>query len=369
MADTEPTVVDDASFESSLKKKKKKKKTTGLEDETEEITEKTASMSLNEETPSEDAAAGDFAGKKKKKKKPVLDETTEEDQPTTPSATTTTTTTASAGDDNASAENPDDLGLSLKKKKKKKKAAAETDEADEAVAAAEAAENDFLGGDDSSAPAPVDGSEELDLSNLKKKKKKKKATEGSDLAGEDDGMFGETESASGVSSAGNEAWLGSDRDYTYAELLQRAFDIMRAKNPQAAVGEKRKFVMKPPQVTRVGTKKCALSNFQEICTLMHRSTEHVVSFILAELGTTGSIDAGNQLVIRGRFQQKQIENVLRHYIREYVTCHTCKSPQTNLTKENRLSFLQCETCGSSCSVAAIKAGFQAITTKRAQMRT
>lgn len=29
---------------------------------------------------------------------------------------------------------------------------------------------------------------------------------------------------------------------------------------------------------------------------------------------SGSIDGNNQLIIKGRFQQKQIENVLRRYI-------------------------------------------------------
>lgn len=32
---------------------------------------------------------------------------------------------------------------------------------------------------------------------------------------------------------------------------------------------------------------------------------------------SGSIDGNNQLVIKGRFQQKQIENVLRRYISKY----------------------------------------------------
>jgi len=54
---------------------------------------------------------------------------------------------------------------------------------------------------------------------------------------------------------------------------------------------------------------------------------------------------------------------------EYVTCHTCRSPETNLHKETRLFFLQCETCGSRCSVQNIKSGFQAVTGKRAQMRS
>jgi len=32
------------------------------------------------------------------------------------------------------------------------------------------------------------------------------------------------------------------------------------------------------------------------------------------MGTTGSVDGSGRLVIKGRFQQKQIENVLRRYI-------------------------------------------------------
>ena len=63
-------------------------------------------------------------------------------------------------------------------------------------------------------------------------------------------------------------------------------------------------------------------------------------------------------LITGRFQQKHIENVLRRYIKEYVTCHTCRSPDTILNKETRLFFLQCMTCHSSCSVQTIKTGFQ-----------
>jgi translation initiation factor 2 subunit 2 len=42
--------------------------------------------------------------------------------------------------------------------------------------------------------------------------------------------------------------MSDDRDYTYDELLQRVFNIMRDKNPEMVAGEKKKFVMRPPQV-------------------------------------------------------------------------------------------------------------------------
>jgi translation initiation factor 2 subunit 2 len=109
------------------------------------------------------------------------------------------------------------------------------------------------------------------------------------------------------------SWAGSDRDYTYDELLNRVFDIILEKNPDMAAGRKPKFVMRPPQVLRVGTKKTSFANFTEICKTLHRQPKHLLDFLLAELGTSGSVDGNSQLIIKGRFQPKQIENVLRRY--------------------------------------------------------
>lgn len=114
------------------------------------------------------------------------------------------------------------------------------------------------------------------------------------------------------------AWANSDRDYLYTELLERVFDIMRAKNPALVQGEKRRFVMKPPQVIRLGSKKSGFINFVEICKMMHRQPDHVLGYLLAELGTSGTLDGSQALVLKGRFQQKQMESVLRRYIRKFT---------------------------------------------------
>jgi len=207
--------------------------------------------------------------------------------------------------------------------------------------------------------------EDLDLDSFgtkKKKKKKKKDLDLEELDNEDE----DKENDGGVDSS--DPWTGSDRDYSYDELLQRVFGIMRDKNPEMVAGEKKKFIMRPPQVVRVGSKKTAFANFSEIAKMLHRQPKHLLAFLFAELGTSGAVDGSNQLIMKGRFQQKHIENVLRRYIKEYVTCHTCRSPDTILNKETRLFFLQCMTCHSSCSVQTIKTGFQAVTGKRSAIR-
>ncbi|KAK3151535.1 hypothetical protein QOZ80_3AG0247140 [Eleusine coracana subsp. coracana] len=236
-------------------------------------------------------------------------------------------------------------------KKKKKKKVVIQDPADEVDKLSEKTEN-----------LTVTESGEPSFAGMKKKKKKPveldpSLTEADDTAGE---QVGEDEEAEGIvlGSAPKYPWEGTDRDYKYEELLDRVFNILRENNPDLA-GDRRRTVMRPPQVLREGTKKTVFVNFMDLCKTMHRQPEHVMMFLLAEMGTSGSLDGQQRLVIKGRFAPKNFEAILRRYINEYVICNGCKSPDTILSKENRLFFLRCEQCGSSRSVAPIKAGFVA----------
>lgn len=206
---------------------------------------------------------------------------------------------------------------------------------------------------------PVEDEFTFDMSMKKKKKKKKPADEAEETSQVAEGT------ANGDTVAAN--LEGADKGYSYEMLLNRVFSLLRQNNPELS-GEKRKFTIVPPQISREGSKKTGFANIVDLSRRMRRPVEHLTQFLLTELGTTGSTDASQRLLIKGRFQQLQIENVLRRYIMEYVTCKTCHSPETLLVKENRLYFLRCESCGSSRSVAAIKSGFQAQTTRRAATR-
>ncbi|OMJ27382.1 putative eukaryotic translation initiation factor 2 subunit beta [Smittium culicis] len=290
-----------------------------------EITEKLKNASLNDDD------FADFPKKKKSSKKVLFED--ELDSETKPK-------------DNDEFE--DDAFSEMKKKKKKsKKPKTFDDEMDEEKAGDEEIDESFL-----------------DLSTIKKKKKKSKKNLAAFEAELDEVS---TEKDSNAEAAVRDIWQDTDRDYSFDELLGRFYSILRENNPELA-GEKRKYTIVPPQIVRDGNKKSIFANLPDICKRMHRPPEHVIQYLFAELGTSGSVDGNGGLVIKGRFQQKQIENVLRRYIMEYVTCRTCKSGETILTKENRLYFIQCESCGSTRSVAPIKTGFQAQTVKRSVAR-
>jgi len=159
------------------------------------------------------------------------------------------------------------------------------------------------------------------------------------------------------------AWHGQDRVYTYEELLTRIFGML---NPD--ISSKKAFKMKPPVVVREGTKRVVLVNFNEIVTAMNRLPDHLLSYMLAELGTSGSTDSQGRVTFKyaGRQAQKHMESVIKQYVKEYVLCKLCKSSDTKLNKDSatRLFFMVCGSCGASRSVNPIKSGFQAQIGKR-----
>jgi translation initiation factor 2 subunit 2 len=179
----------------------------------------------------------------------------------------------------------------------------------------------------------------------KKEKKEKKEAKGEDGAGE---MVGDAE------------WTKGE-EYTYDFLLQRLYETIEAKNP--AVGDKKKYVMKPPTTVRVGSKRVGWVNFTEICNMMNRSPDHVMTFVLAEFGTEGSMAGDGQLILKGRYLPKHLESLLRKYIKEFVTCEMCKSANTTLIRDpsTRLNACNCNNCGASRTCSTVKSGYHATT--------
>ena len=201
--------------------------------------------------------------------------------------------------------NPDGLDLSLLKKKKKKVVKLEDGEGAEGAAAAA-------------------GEEAIDLS-MKKKKKKKVAKEEDEFAKKLEAL--NLEGAEGAEAPVDENLQEGDMDkgtgiwshdeartINYDPLLSRFFALLAQKNPDHASTGTRSYKIPPPQCLREGNKKTIFANLPEICKRMKRADEHVTAYLFAELGTSGSTDGSRRLVIKGRFQQKQIENVLRTYI-------------------------------------------------------
>lgn len=174
------------------------------------------------------------------------------------------------------------------------------------------------------APPPADGG--LDLSLMKKKKKKKVKKD----AGEEDDFAAklkqlevkdaeeapaDTEEDAGDMDAGTGIWAHDEvKNIGYTLLLQRFFHQLSQKNPDHTLTGAKSFKIPPPQCMREGNRKTVFANIADICKRMKRTEDHLTAYLFAELGTNGSVDGSRRLVIKGRFQQKQIEGMVRKYI-------------------------------------------------------
>merc|ERR1719385_259683 len=112
----------------------------------------------------------------------------------------------------------------LTKKKKKKKLVAFDEESNK----------------ENADEAPKDDDMEFDFASMKKKKKGKSKKGNFDI----EKIIGEDENEeSREDGQAVDSWAVSEADYPYEEILKRAFDILRVKNPEMYTGEKKKFSM------------------------------------------------------------------------------------------------------------------------------
>jgi len=149
----------------------------------------------------------------------------------------------------------------------------------------------------------------------------------------------------------------------YTVLLRRVYEELEAKNPNFHKGKMQRK-LPPPNTAYIGSKKTGWNNFAETCKELNRSVEHVRSFFfLTEMNTDGNLNADNNLILKGRWKTQQVQSILTKYIKEYVRCDNCRSPETSMSKDasTRLYFLSCNVCHAKRCVRTIKAGYHATT--------
>jgi translation initiation factor 2 subunit 2 len=96
-------------------------------------------------------------------------------------------------------------------------------------------------------------------------------------------------------------------------------------------------------------KKTILTNFYQIASYIRRNPEHFQKFMLKELATSGQREE-DRLVLNNKVPSAKINQKIEQYVKEFVLCRECGKPDTELTKEDRLTFIKCMACGAKHSV-------------------
>ncbi len=133
----------------------------------------------------------------------------------------------------------------------------------------------------------------------------------------------------------------------YEQLLKQAYSNITERTESSE-----RFVV-PEVKAYVEGKTTILENFIEITGKVRRDPDHVMKFLLGELGTSGKMD-GNRAIFNGKFEIALIK-AIKSYIDDYVICSECGKPDTRLVKDDRVMILRCDACGSHRPVRKRKA--------------
>lgn len=133
----------------------------------------------------------------------------------------------------------------------------------------------------------------------------------------------------------------------YESLLKKAYE----KLPRTEESNDRFKI--PVADTMIQGNQTIIKNFSQISETLRRDPSHILKYLAKELATPAGLD-GTRAILQTKLPQKSVQQKLDAYVVDYVFCKECKSPDTKLVKEDRITFLKCEACGAKSSKKAIK---------------
>lgn len=136
---------------------------------------------------------------------------------------------------------------------------------------------------------------------------------------------------------------------TYENLLKRLQNKTVNQDKKSAS----RIVMPRPDIIWVGN-KTIFRNFTDFPKVMRRDPEKVLLYLAKEFGSAAYI-AGEKGIFVGKKEPSAFISLFERYMKDYVMCPVCNSPDTKIERVKRLSFLVCEACGAKSSLKGIYA--------------
>ncbi len=128
---------------------------------------------------------------------------------------------------------------------------------------------------------------------------------------------------------------------SYDDLLKRLKSSQNIMEPKAKVA---RLELPKPDIFWVGN-KTIFRNFMDFPRIIRRNPNHLLMFLAKELATAVSLD-GDRAIFIGRKEPQSFSVLINRYMKDFVDCPVCGSPDTRLEKVKRLQFLVCEACGA-----------------------
>jgi translation initiation factor 2 subunit 2 len=130
----------------------------------------------------------------------------------------------------------------------------------------------------------------------------------------------------------------------YEALLSR----LRDKLGNTTKKQASRLELPTPQIIWVG-QRTIFRNFMDFPKALNRDPEKLLLYLNKELASAGYI-AGERVIFLGRKEPSSFGALIDRYVKDYVICPVCGSPDTRTEKSKKLGFLLCEACGAKSSI-------------------
>lgn len=130
----------------------------------------------------------------------------------------------------------------------------------------------------------------------------------------------------------------------YEKLLARIQDKLSDNKQQ----DKARFELPVVDVMWEG-QKTFLRNFSDFPKILRRDSDKLLQYLSKEFAVPAE-RMGDKAMFIGKRDPADFTRLFQIYVKDYVECPTCKSPDTKVVKENRISFLICEACGAKSTM-------------------
>ena len=138
--------------------------------------------------------------------------------------------------------------------------------------------------------------------------------------------------------------VSAQKPADYESLLKRLQDKLGTDARKATS----RLEIPQPQIIWVG-KNTIFRNFMDFPKALRRDPEKILLYLNKELASAGYIQ-GERVIFLGRKTPSSFNALIDRYVKDYVQCPVCGSPDTRTEKNKKLGFLICEACGAKSSI-------------------
>jgi len=127
---------------------------------------------------------------------------------------------------------------------------------------------------------------------------------------------------------------------SYEQLLKQAYKDIKVVDTQSDD----RFEI--PKVNGfISGKNTMITNIKDIASYIRRPLDHLAKFLQKELATSGKIE-NDRLILNSKISSNRVNEKIELYVKDFVLCHECKKPDTEIISEKGIKFKHCLACGA-----------------------